>query len=89
MNTRQQLALIDAGEPLPDTRPPVDPVILRLAQERLARKLVAFPLSPGWDATRRELLDLEIERLTRQSATDTATDTATDDLSSPDGDIPL
>ena len=88
MTNRQKLARIDSGEPLPDTRPTVDPVILRLAQERLARTLVAFPLSPGWDATRRELLDIEIERLTPPKA-DTATNTAPDDLPSPNGDIPL
>lgn len=58
MNTRQRLALIDAGEPIPDTRPPVDSAILRMAQERVARDLVANPLNPGEDATRRELLDL-------------------------------
>ena len=67
MTNRQKLALIDSGEPLPDTRPPVDPVILRLAQERVARDLVANPLNPGEDATRRELLDLEIERLQLKS----------------------
>lgn len=63
MTTRQRLALIDAGEPLPDARPLVDPAILRMAQERVARQLIANPLKPGEDATRRELLDLEIERL--------------------------
>ena len=78
MTIRQKLARIDSGEPLPDTRPLVDPVILRLAQERLARQLVANPLNPEGDATRRELLDLEIERLAPQE---------TD--ASPDEDIPL
>lgn len=78
MNTRQRLALIDAGEPIPDTRPPVDPVIRRIAQDRVASQLIANPLKPGEDATRRELLDLEIERLTPREAE-----------TLPDEDIPL